>query len=389
MITVTINLNGNPLRRTYVSHFDFFRIPQLLFFRTNESGQVTISNGGTTADPNGPTGRTEITVYAQNVIARVIDANLGVEVSQRFQVENGSTVNINTSAEQQEHYRIMNQCLDAYDTVFRQFAPFNREDRGAFPFGTKPTVREMRQMLPRIEVRYPENDILAPGLTWVEPVSASTGYPLMHIKARLPDGSPERRLFGTASVPATLIPHELAHALHFALLPDNLRAVAETRYAGYLAERLASGQSAFHDTMLATDPTMAFIEALGLFSERFFLFAKRVQPDLNGQDLRQAFYRDELSATPSLSAIQPGYIQVGRLTSGRIAPTRGVTGDRVEGAVYGAIFLDFARRQGLREAVGRFLGSDALEFRDFRNFIITQTDFDAAIQATSDTWRMS
>ena len=107
MITITIHLNGNPLRRTYVSHFDLLRVPHTLFFRTNDLGQVTISNAGVTfGDPNGPAGATDITVHAQNVVARVLDANLGVEVSQRFTVSNGSIVNITTTAQQRNHFRI-------------------------------------------------------------------------------------------------------------------------------------------------------------------------------------------------------------------------------------------------------------------------------------------
>ena len=388
MITITIHLNGNPLRRTYVSHFDLLRVPHTLFFRTNDLGQVTISNAGVTfGDPNGPAGATDITVHAQNVVARVLDANLGVEVSQRFTVSNGSIINITTTAQQRDHFRILDQCLDAYETVFRQFAPFNRVERGPFPFGTRPTTWEMRTMVPRIEVRFPENNILAPGESWTEPFSASTGYPLMHIKATRADGSPQDEIFGTNGQQATLIPHELAHALHFALLPDAMRPAVEARYGAFIADRLANGQSAFHGTTMSTDPFVAFIEALGLFSERFFLFAKQVRPGISGQGWRQAFFRDELGASPALRSLQDDYVQVGRLSSGRIVPTRGITGDRVEGAVYGALFLDFARRRGLREAVGRYLESRALEFRDFRNFIVGQTDFDSDILASFNASR--
>lgn len=64
-------------------------------------------------------------------------------------------------------------------------------------------------------------------------------------------------------------------------------------------------------------------------------------------------------------------------------------GRQREGAIYGAIFLDFARRMGLREAVGRYLNSsddNVLTFEDFRNLIIAETDFDDDITQVANTW---
>lgn len=147
-VTFTVTLRGAPLRRTYVSHFDFFRVPQTLFFRTNEAGQVTVANAGlanVTADPTGPNGTITVTVHAQNSVVRVLDGNfpIPVEVTQNFTVTNGGTININTNAEQQDHFRIMDACLRVYDTVFRQFSPFNRAERQAFPFRQAATVADL------------------------------------------------------------------------------------------------------------------------------------------------------------------------------------------------------------------------------------------------------
>ncbi|MGV0029403.1 hypothetical protein [Phormidesmis priestleyi] len=184
-VTFTVTLRGSPLRRTYVSHFDFFRVPQTLFFRTNETGQVTVANAGfanVTSDPDGPSGEITVTVHAQNSVVRVLDGNfpVPVEVTQNFLVKNGGAININTNAEQQDHFRIMDICLDAYDTVFRQFSPFNRPRRKAFPFGQAATVASTRDSLPRIEVVYPDNSLST--LAFTEPVSIGTGFPLIHIK---------------------------------------------------------------------------------------------------------------------------------------------------------------------------------------------------------------
>jgi hypothetical protein len=336
----------------------------------------------------------------------MLDGNfpVPVEVTQEFTVASGGTANINTNAEQQDHFRIMDACLDVYDTVWRQFSPFNRAGRRAFPFGTGNSIAGDRDALPRIEVVYPDNSPSV--LAFVEPVSLGTGFPLIHIKHKSfnPPGSApvDRRLFGvpdpvpdasdpipagTQATDPTLIPHELAHALYFALMPASTRASVEGQYLAWIASRVSSGLPPFHNTTLATTPFVAWIEALGMFSERFFFFSKRRQPALDGVALRQAFFRDELSATPLLETTGlTGYSQVGTV-NGSVVPA--LTGDNVEGAVYGAVFLDFARRVGLREAVGRYMNSSdnsVLRFDDFRNLIINETDFDSDIIQTANTW---
>ncbi|MCC6966845.1 MAG: hypothetical protein IT391_11280 [Nitrospira sp.] len=410
-VTFTVTLQGTPLRRTYVSHFDFFRVPQTLFFRTNETGQVTVANAGlanVTGDPTGPSGTITVTVHAQNSVVRVLDGNfpIPVEVTQNFSVANGGTININTNAEQRDHFRIMDSCLRVYDAVFRQFSPFNRAGRQAFPFGQDTTVAATRNMLPRIEVVYPDNSPSV--LAFVEPVSLGTGFPLIHLKHKTfnpPGPAPvDRRLFGVpdpvpdaaAPIPAgtpaadpTLIPHELAHALYFALMPRATRVSVEAQYLVWITNRIASGLPPFHNTNLATTPFIAWIESLGIFSERFFFFSLRRTPPLTGVALRQAFFRDELSAAPLLQTTNlTGYSQVGTLNgAGNVVPA--LTGDNVEGAIYGSIFLDFARRVGLREAVGRYLNSadnNVLAFDDFRNLVINETDFDTDIIQAANTW---
>jgi len=384
-VTFKVLLRGSPLRRTYVSHFDFLRVPQTLFFRTDENGSVTIRNTGTTTlDPSGPSGTISVRVYAQNAVARVLDGNfpIPIEVSQSFSVAQGGSININTDSEQQDHFRIMDACLTAYDAVFRDFSPFNRSSRQAFPFGVEPSVVATRNKLPRIEVVYPDNSPVP--LAFVEPVSIGTGFPLIHIKNKTLD----LRLFGGSGTDATLIPHELAHALYFSLMSAVTRASVEAQYLGWITSRIASGLPPFHNTDLATSPFVAWIEALGLFSERFFFFRQRHSPPLIGVALRQAFFRDELSSKPLLkSTALTGYRPAGVIQSGKLVPA--LTGENVEGAVYGAVFLDFARRVGLREAVGRYLRSsteNVLRFDDFRNLIINETDFDSDIIEVANTW---
>jgi hypothetical protein len=378
-LTFTVNLRGRPLRRTYVSHFDFFRVPQTVFVRTNEAGQATIASAVSTS-------QIKVRVHAQNAVVRVLDGSfpISVEVSQEFTVSHGGTININTTAEQQDHFRIMASCLDVYDTVWRQFRPFNQPSRGAFPFGRGGTVAQDRERLPRIEVVYPDNSPAT--LAFVEPVSLTTGHPLIHLKHR----SLDPRLFGTTTPPMdpTLIPHELAHALYFAIMPATTRASVEAQYLAWITSRVAAGLRPFHNTATATTPFVAWVEALGIFSERFFFFARRQTPPLTDVQLRQAFFRDELSATPLLqSTALTGYSQVATLNGSGVEPA--LTGDNVEGAVYGAIFVDLARRAGLRESVGQYMGSSdnsVLNFDDFRNLLINETDLDPDVIAVANTW---
>jgi hypothetical protein len=404
-VTFNVELRGEPLRQTYVSHFDFFRVPQTLFFRTDNSGRVRISNEGlanVTTDPTGPQGPIMIRVHAQNSVVRVLDGNspIPIEVSQEFRVSTNSTVNINTNAEQQDHFRIMELCRDAYQKTLRDFSPFNSAGRRTFPFGQNDSVQSTRDKLPRIEVVYPDNS--AAQLAYVEPISIGTGAPLIHIKdknyIRPRADAPDARLFGNSQVFPSLIPHELAHALYFCLMSPLLRASVEAQYLSWITSRLVSGLPPFHNANLATTSFVAWIECLGIFAENYFFFQQLNIPAVTGVTLRQAFFRNELSNSPVLDEGSDGedgnrlngYLQVGRLDNARrVVPL--VTGSRVEGALYGAIFLDFARRAGLREAVGRYLNStdnNVLSFDDFRNLVIGETDFDDDMLEIVATWQL-
>jgi hypothetical protein len=141
-VTFRVLLHGDPLRRVYVSHFDFNRIPNRLFFRTDEDGKVRVTNINhpdllssiLTQEPNGGI---LVRVHAQNLVVRVLDGDvLGTpEVVQEFSVHDGGTINIDTNAVRQDHFRIVDLCRDAYEHVFKMFPPFNKPGRGNFPFG--------------------------------------------------------------------------------------------------------------------------------------------------------------------------------------------------------------------------------------------------------------
>jgi hypothetical protein len=96
-------------------------------------------------------------------------------------------------------------------------------------------------------------------------------------------------------------------------MPSSLRSLLEAQYSAWLAERLAVGLPPLHNTTAATTPFIAWIESIGLFGERFFAFAKRIDPPRSGVSLRQAFFRNELSSDPLLVGVGlEGYVQACR-----------------------------------------------------------------------------
>jgi len=112
-------------------------------------------------------------------------------------------------------------------------------------------------------------------------------------------------------------------------------------------------------------------------------------PAQSGQALRQNFFPDELYLEPDLADLFDDYVQAG-LRSGTGVEAK-ITGDDVEGILYGAVFLDLARRVGLREVVGRHLNSGPVTvstFDDCSNLLLDDPDMDYTddILAVRATW---
>lgn len=379
MIRVTVTLDGKPLRYTFISHTPDFKDP--IFALTDGNGVARIGEVSPSAHIN-------VIVHAHNLAVRMLDGtNPSLsELSLRFKNKtNGSTLNITRANKKHfPHYEIMDRCYDVYETVFRSIPPFNSRSRQVYPYGGANDPVHEQKRKPRVDCRFPE--ALAPGkLPWVQPQSVMSGVPLMHIKPQRTD----TRLFGTPTRPATTIPHEFAHAMHFATLSRFTRWELAVRYGVWIAGELRHGRSGTHRTNKRTAPLIAFIEAMGIFSQRFYFFAKDVRPELSGAPLRAAFVDDELSASPSLKTVLPGYVQIGtRRPDGTIKPR--LTGSATEGAVYGAIFLDFASRANLADAVNMYLRCGGFDFDDFVKYGRTRRDgrFRADLKAVGTTWRM-
>jgi hypothetical protein len=96
----------------------------------------------------------------------------------------------------------------------------------------------------RIEVSWPDR-FVGPSLSFTEPTSA-TGFPLVHLKDE--------------SEPTVW--HEYGHAVHFALLPHDVRDAIKADYLGWLLSNLSDPT---HSFAKQTSELVAWIEAWGDF----------------------------------------------------------------------------------------------------------------------------
>ncbi|MDN5856195.1 MAG: hypothetical protein L0K86_25805 [Actinomycetia bacterium] len=381
MAVITASLtdgDGVPLRRVFVEH-----IAVAGPIETSLGWKLTDANGSFTFDAGFGFDRIDVRVHCRNSVIRVVDDSDAIPGTSHIRVKmnfgQGENAAVGSFG---PHFRILAQAQDVYDTVWRQFRPYNRTSRGAFPLGRRPSVLDTFAKSPTCEAAFPDK---FPGaqLSFVEPVAAFNSLmPIAHIKK-------DPNLFGTATDDRSLIPHELGHVFHFAALREATRAQYEAGYLAHLAANLLPGGNLFHGFDQKTSPLVAFIEAVGIFSARFLFFAKQVEPNLTGSNLRRAFFRDELSSNRSLpDVLVDNCPRAGLLSGATVTPS--VTTDAVEGAVYGAIYLDFARQVGLREAVGLVLDSNAADFGEFQTYVHGRGNagWAAAIDDVAVTWQM-
>lgn len=235
-----------------------------------------------------------------------------------------------------------------------------------------------RQILEPIFGRWPSGpvDVVYPDrsparMSFVEPLAWPTGRPRMRLKADDP------RVRGTGGWPAVVVPHELAHVVHFDAMPLQLRLRVEASYATWLAGRLVRGAPPEHHTAGTSSPLVAWLEAFGLLAERYWLFAqehRRIHrlpgashqgPQRLVHDLAAAFVHDELSDAPRLAATTPGYVPVCELP-----PAGTAAAASTEGCVYRDVFLHPGARTSLGLAVADYLDASAggiLNMKDYVN----------------------
>lgn len=375
-ITASVKVGGKPLKRAFIEHP---RMPwqSPAFALTDEEGVFKFDAGSDN--------EIEVKVHCQNSVIRVVDGesfNVGISINKK--VRNGSVIRISGN----DHFAILNKCLDVYDTVWRQFGPYRKAGRGAFAIPRQPSLRDTFASNRRLELSYPDH--LSPDLAFVEPSGlTNAGLPLTHITNRSRDG----RLFGEDDADAgpeandpSLLPHEMGHVFHFAAMAANIRQRVEGGYVGWLLGQIGSGDF-YHQVDKRTKPLIAYLEAVGIFSERFFFFSKRVEPGLAGSALRKAFVDDELSAAPRLPGkLRDGYVRIAERKADGSVESKVPTGNDVEGAVYGAMYLELAGKIGLKTVVEGMLASNATNFDEFARFM--GAAHGPAMRSIKANWRM-
>jgi hypothetical protein len=387
-INIQVGSTVQPLRRAYVEHIAAgFRVFGSQLYRTNDQGQVIDRQGnfGIDAIPNLLTNQIDIRVICHNSIVRIPNGILDHFID--FSISDGDTVAIQNANSSFDQFRILNRCAQVYSSVLQQFQVFSSD----FPLGLFNSLDKTRESNRRIDVLFP--DSLPQPLSFVEPKGLSTGYPVIHIK----DTDP--RLFGADR---TLIPAELSHALHFSRLTDAQRQEIAVRYSSFIVSDFLSGGTSTHTMAADTDPTVAYIEAFDHFVHRFDRFI-RANRNLSGANLRNGFIRSELNVVESFTD-QSGIVLAtrfgtltGGLNTGTYTPDPAflTSGPRsatsIEGSIYAAVFLDFARRPGvgLRTAVNAFVRSQALSFGEFRSWIhANRPNLRAQIDQVRSTWTL-
>lgn len=371
-VTASFRAGDVPLRRLFVEH----RAGPLSLGWT-----LTDRNGSVTFDAGPLASRVDVRLHCRNSVIRVVDDSDSIPGTSHVffdaNVGNGEVADVSSF---RNHYRILTQCQDVYDTVWRQFKPYR--DRGDFPLRRKADVQGTFAQSPTCEASFPDQ---FPGaiLSFVEPAGVFTGLlPIMHVKR-------DDRLFGTGGSRATLIPHELGHVMHFAAAKPDVRATFEAGFLGFLVGQATTGGGVTHDFEVQTNPMVAYIEAVGFFSDRFFAFAK-LRSDLQGANLRREFFRNELSGARLLPGPEAAQLDGTRVVPSTVGAVE-LVGPNIEGAIYGALFLDMARRVGLKAVVELVLASNATDFSSFRIYVSGRgnDNWTSAVEAVTETWRMS
>jgi hypothetical protein len=302
-IKATIQVRGNPLRRAYVEHFD--QGDRKGMYMTDLNGEIM--DMATVKGIDSTKSSADIRIICQNPILRILDGNFAnIGVYQGSTIVDGDTVNLNTNDEQDDYYAILNRAQFTYEIVFRQMSFFGNLPDPDFPLSKRSTLQETRDQAKRIDLIYPDHSVSP--VAWVEPKRLGDNFPLMHIKVRTSDGT----LFGEDGYRPTLIPHELAHALHFSTLSEDQRGHVQDKYAEFIVNRLSEG--ATHDFAVRTTPEVAYIEAAGWFGENFMQFMRTLPggSPVRRQDVTPAIQSDfahsewiRLTTFPRIKAMIP------------------------------------------------------------------------------------
>jgi hypothetical protein len=380
----TIRVNGRPLRGAYVEHLVFGFGTGM--YMTDNEGRVRIDTDSDEAD---------IRIICQNPVARVLNgdaANIGVYQDRK--IDDGDVVDLHLDSHQDDFYAILNRLKIAYEVAFRPLPYFQDLPDPDFPLGRAADLRSTRDQDKRIDVVYPDHSVSP--RAWTEPRRLLDNYPLIHLPHR--STKPGNRIFGDSGAQPVLVPAELAHALHFIALTTPQRQMVQGKYLQYILGDLVSGGDGSHGLDKPTTPEVAFIEAVDWYGKTFHDFLRQRQGGTSTlvipepiTSALQTEYIDSMWTSLTRSVVSSPPIPdsilnlVGKLERFPLPPgvdrlaelaTRErrfrrpiVTGDDVEGAVFGAIFVDFAREVGLGLAASIYFEANALNFGQYWTFV--------------------
>jgi len=105
LATAHITVQGKPLKRAFVEH---------LAFGMSQRVTLTDSSGSFTFDAGFGFNRVDVQIHCCNSVIRVF-------------VGNSETMRLNSAKEKEDHFDVLDECLDVYDTVWRQFRPFSSQ----------------------------------------------------------------------------------------------------------------------------------------------------------------------------------------------------------------------------------------------------------------------
>ena len=335
-VSVCFTHGAAPVARAFVTHH-FAGGEQ--FVMTDHQGCVSIfAAPGPTAD---------VTVHAHNPVVRLADPVTGDTVGQRLLVQDGSTVLLAQGV--RDGFDLVGRLRDAYGRSLRSLAPWSGRE---FPHGVTPNDTNW------IELHYP--DASPSVLAFVEPQGVFTGFPIVHLK----DNSDPTLIAYAESLGVDLVPntdgvlaHEFAHALHFAELSPASRDRIRDAYLEFLAT-----DSLTHAFDMTTTPMVAYVEAFAMFAQRYAQTA--IEP---GDPF------DLIGAPGSVGRDRPpidreaAFYEVVEDLDG----FHEVLGGAVEGAVFTALFYDYAKSPGIGLAfvVETVVGCDGIDVYEYADCI--------------------
>jgi hypothetical protein len=257
-------------------------------------------------------------------------------------------IQIRDEADTADGLMLADGVVEIYREMFQRFAPFRTRDiviveRQTQRFGVSP----------HLTVLYPDRSPAV--VSYVEPASPPYGTPRLRLKHR----STDTRIFGPGGTPGPLLAHELSHALHFSLMPVRRRMWIATRYLAWIGKEVVGGRPGTHNTFQRTSPFVAWLEAFGLFAERYWRFLSQ-NPDQTPEQTDKSFLAAESGSSYCRNDL------VGTFGDEGFSPH--CPGADVEGTVYGLVFVDLAMRVGLPIAVNLYLRSAGYGILDYDGF---------------------